>query len=764
MRPGGAVLAWVVCVSCVLGGVARAQTYSNPLDIHSTGFGADGPADPCVVEYCGTYYLYPTGNSQDYRVMLSEDLVNWRGGAIAFFVPPGSPWKEGWLWAPEVQRINGRFYLYYSAGNDSGLHVGVADSDTPQGPFTDRSYNSPLISAWSIDSCCLVDGSDLYLYYASGGAVWVRKLADPLTVDTSVPARKCVTPDVPWEGSVNEGPYVVKRGGIYYMLYSGNGADTANYGVGAAWATHPRGPWTKQEAPYNPVFSRNDAIGLWGPGHGSPIIGPDGVSDWYAYHHKIFPENGWPRLLALDRIVPVARVAEAGLAWTSSGGTRQPTPVPRLPFAFANFRYNELPSTFHFERGSWAAVNDALLAPADGVLRVQRPLMPENLHDFQFEWWLQSTAAPSEASLVEFSFATTIANRRARVGFRLRPAQHTVEFGTVMADTGETTTLATANLGDSFDWGAYYHHLTISKCGTRWTFMIARQPVLTADFATGIEHGAWVRTTAQPVRLDGYRQTIVFADDFECATCTGGQWAHLAGTWTVNADAHGNHILRQSDVTGGWKVALCDGPALEQFDLQADFHLLSQITGNGRFPKHGLIHNYTDAANYATVWIDDQYDVLATAGFVNGVFSGWINAPGPMPATFGGGEFRNLAVTTDADTGEFVYSLDGHEMIRRAYPGLPAGGRAGLIGELSEFEIDNFRLSGTAAGTVATDLDGDGDVDQSDFGRLQVCLSEVSLGPGDQACANADLDHDGRVESDDIASFTSYLTGAGSSP
>jgi hypothetical protein len=761
-RPGWTALAFVVWASSALsGGAARGQTFSNPLNIQSSGFGADGPADPCVVEYLGTYYLYPTGNSQDYRVMLSEDLVSWRGGAIAFAVPSGSPWKDGWLWAPEVQRINGRFYLYYSAGNANGLHVGVADCDTPEGPFTDRSYGAPLISASSIDACCLLDGTNLYLYYASGGSVWVRKLLDPLTVDTSVSARRCITPDVPWEGSVNEGPYVIKRGGIYYMLYSGNGADTANYGVGTAWAVQPRGPWTKQPGPYNPVFSRNDAIGLWGPGHGSPVIGPDGVSDWYAYHHKISSANGWPRLLALDRIVAVPRVTGSGLAWTSSGGTTQPTPAPRLAFASANFRNGALPAAFHFQSGSWGPLGEALLAPADGVLRVQRPLMPENLQDFQFEWWLRTVAAPSDASCLEFGLGTTLDGRPARAGFRIRPAQHTVVFGTVMADTGGTTDLAVANLGADFDWGIYYRRVTLSKNGTRWTFLIDRQPVLTADFTASLAHEACVRTTSMPVLLDGYRQTIVFADDFECTACTQGNWSDQSGTWAVTADAYGNHLLRQSDLAGGWKVRLCDGPALEQFDLQADFHLLTQITGNGLFPKHGLIHNYVDAGNYCMVFIDDQYAVLATAAFVQGAFASWINAPGPMPATFSGGEFRHLAVTTDTGTGDFVYSLDGHEMLRRAYPGLPAAGRAGLIVELSDVEIDNFRFSGTAAPTLQADFDVDGDVDQSDFGHLQACLTGAPLGPDDAACADADLDGNGWIDSSDVALFAACKNGAG---
>jgi hypothetical protein len=69
----------------------------------------------------------------------------------------------------------------------------------------------------------------------------------------------------------------------------------------------------------------------------------------------------------------------------------------------------------------------------------------------------------------------------------------------------------------------------------------------------------------------------------------------------------------------------------------------------------------------------------------------------------------------------------------------------------------------SARPVVPGELDGDGDVDQADFGLLQACLvgSGQSYGPG---CDPADLDSDGDVDQDDFEVFLSCLGGAATPP
>lgn len=56
----------------------------------------------------------------------------------------------------------------------------------------------------------------------------------------------------------------------------------------------------------------------------------------------------------------------------------------------------------------------------------------------------------------------------------------------------------------------------------------------------------------------------------------------------------------------------------------------------------------------------------------------------------------------------------------------------------------------------SADLDGDGDVDQTDFGLLQRCLSGPGVFP-DDGCEYADLDSDGDVDREDVGVIAGLL-------
>lgn len=63
--------------------------------------------------------------------------------------------------------------------------------------------------------------------------------------------------------------------------------------------------------------------------------------------------------------------------------------------------------------------------------------------------------------------------------------------------------------------------------------------------------------------------------------------------------------------------------------------------------------------------------------------------------------------------------------------------------------------------TVAPDFDGDGDVDQDDFGRLQQCFTGPGVAQTAPDCANVPLDSDDDVDVDDFVIFRGCLSGPG---
>jgi hypothetical protein len=102
-----------------------------------------------------------------------------------------------------------------------------------------------------------------------------------------------------WEAHLVEGMWVAEHGGRYYMFYSGNDFSTAQYGIGAAIADSPLGPYRKMDEP----LLRSTAE--WsGPGHPSVADGPDGEPRLFL--HAYFPGRaGYKEFRAL-LTVPIA--------------------------------------------------------------------------------------------------------------------------------------------------------------------------------------------------------------------------------------------------------------------------------------------------------------------------------------------------------------------------------------------------------------------------------------------------------------------------
>jgi len=256
-------------------------------------------ADPHVIKVGDTYYLYATTHTKGYDVYISKDLVNWENKGRAFDDPRGG------AWAPDVfhnANGDGKFYLYYTddiAGRKPGgpsKQIGVAVADSPLGPFVDKG----VLATDAIDAHLFRDDDGtFYLYYVDlfeGFKIRVQPMSDPLTKRGE--PTIVIRPTEPWEkisGEVTEGPFMLKRNGIYYLMYSGTGADSPNYGIGYATAKSPLGSFQKFKG--NPIAHRGGKV--LGPGHHCVIEGPD-KKLWLVYHQKWKDDISFNRFLAID--------------------------------------------------------------------------------------------------------------------------------------------------------------------------------------------------------------------------------------------------------------------------------------------------------------------------------------------------------------------------------------------------------------------------------------------------------------------------------
>ncbi|MBA4148625.1 MAG: family 43 glycosylhydrolase [Verrucomicrobia bacterium] len=301
---------------------AIATTYRNPL------LEEMDMADPHVIKVGGKYYMYPTWNTKQYDVFISDDLVNWKHHG-----PVYSNDRRG-LWAPEVfhnKRGDGKFYLYFTdnmpgtRGSYAEKQIGVAVANSPLGPFEDKA----IFVKNSIDAHVFQDNDGkLYFYYVhllDGFKIMAQEMADPVTLKGE--AKEVMRPTEPWEkrnGEVTEGPFILKRKGIYYLTYSGTGADSPNYGIGYATSKSPMGPFVKYEG--NPIVQRKGQ--LLGPGHHCVIEGPD-KKLWMLYHQKRSEERSFKRYLAID---PIWFDKNGVLHAKATKGTDEPGPT-RKSFA-----------------------------------------------------------------------------------------------------------------------------------------------------------------------------------------------------------------------------------------------------------------------------------------------------------------------------------------------------------------------------------------------------------------------------------------------
>jgi len=283
--------------------MAEGPNYGEPIVLPGT----ETAADPAVIRVDDVYYLYPTSDVTCIECWSSTDLETWAYEGIAW--GPGQPgaWNDSYACAPDVLPYEGKFYMYYCAGRVVG-HVGVAVADEPVGPFVDV-YDHPFIGGgyggtliYAIDPHVIVDDDgSLYMYCTNlspFSSVRVALMVDPVTLipDWTVLLRPGV---VNWEWILCEGSWMARHNGLYYLMYSGNGATVPEYAIGYATSDNPLGPFTKH--PGNPILDADWDHDFWGPGHNS-VVEDDQGTMWMFYHTKFYPEEGWDRFLRKNEI------------------------------------------------------------------------------------------------------------------------------------------------------------------------------------------------------------------------------------------------------------------------------------------------------------------------------------------------------------------------------------------------------------------------------------------------------------------------------
>lgn len=289
--------------------------YTNPV------FDRDFP-DPFVLPVDDGYYAYATNSGgRNIQVIRSPELFSWeRTGQQGDAIPVLPKWamaNAGLTWAPSVLRRQDEYILYYvTRYGEAGLQcISYAVGESPAGPFVDESVE-PFIcqveEGGSIDPEPFVDGDGMvYLIWKSDAnalnrdpVIYSQRLSDDGRTLLGEPSR-LITRDQEWERPLVENPSMVLHDGVYYLIYSANWWQGANYALGYAVCDGPSGPCTKpMDKPFFAIPS-NRIGGEIGPGGASFFHDHDG-NLWIAYHAWRSPTSnyvaGGQRRLSLARI------------------------------------------------------------------------------------------------------------------------------------------------------------------------------------------------------------------------------------------------------------------------------------------------------------------------------------------------------------------------------------------------------------------------------------------------------------------------------
>ena len=260
-------------------------------------FDGDFP-DPTILVDGKDYYMTFTSQRAvpGLPIYHSTDMVHWEqiGNALNREV--------GQVWAPDLQKINGKYYIYFPAS----FQLYVVYADSMEGPWSE-----PIdLGVRAIDPGYASDGKGKQILYANNGRS-VPLAPDGLSVEGQLKHAYDAWP-IPKDWIIEcrclESPKIFKRGEWFYLVSAEGGTSgpaTSHMAV-VHRSSSVEGPW--ELSPYNPLVHTYSADEpWWSKGHGT--IFQDHFGDWWIVYHAY--RNGRHDLGRHTLIEPVT--------WTKDG-------------------------------------------------------------------------------------------------------------------------------------------------------------------------------------------------------------------------------------------------------------------------------------------------------------------------------------------------------------------------------------------------------------------------------------------------------------
>jgi GH43 family beta-xylosidase len=235
-----------------------------------------------------------------YEINSAESIKVWQ--------PPENTMYSKELWAPELHCLNGEWYIYVAAddGNNHNhrMYVLKGTSQNPLDKFEFIGKISDSTDKWAIDGTVMQYKNKIYFIWSGWQGdenvaqhLYIAEMSDPCAI--SGERVKISSPDANWElvngerPLINEGAVAIERNGTIHIVYSANGSWTDDYCLGTLTLKDGGEPldknsWIKSD---KPILSKSDKV--FGPGHCSFTVSPDGKETWVIYHANLVSGTGW---------------------------------------------------------------------------------------------------------------------------------------------------------------------------------------------------------------------------------------------------------------------------------------------------------------------------------------------------------------------------------------------------------------------------------------------------------------------------------------
>ncbi len=317
----------------------REEVYNVPLNITNPVIPTNFP-DPelrCYKDADGNnvYWMYATAGHNIRGIYSTDNMTTWVEVGDVIDTQNHYKWINegtGQVWAPGAIELDGKYYIVFSANNvpDSsnagGIAIGVADD--PAGPFvpvegtndglvidatiydgitqefidtaTRQEFKEALAGKPTLIDVNIFQDDDgtVYLYFGGGGNCGVAILNDDL--NGLVPFEDgALWKPITGLSEYCEAPFMIKRGGTYYLTYSKGVWSTGTYASMYGMADNPFGPFTNCR---QILKSSEGNYPYMGPGHNSVLYMPEN-NMWLICYHRYNYDTSEGRKPCIDRLV-----------------------------------------------------------------------------------------------------------------------------------------------------------------------------------------------------------------------------------------------------------------------------------------------------------------------------------------------------------------------------------------------------------------------------------------------------------------------------